>query len=118
MRKRHIAFKNKNSERVRSLKRQISADIRKAKLCFYANEVGPNLKNHPKSWWKQFKCLIGRKNIKATMLDPTTGHQMDDKQSACYKNNLFANLTKNYPKVNEDWLNFQCTENLPLITVN
>jgi hypothetical protein len=38
------------------------------------------------------------------MLDPNTGFQMNDQQCACYINNFFANLTKNYPKVNEDWL--------------
>jgi hypothetical protein len=43
---------------------------------------------------------------------------MNDKQSACYINNFFSNLTENYPKVKEDWLELQCTENLPLITVH
>ncbi len=43
---------------------------------------------------------------------------MDDKQSPCYINNFFANLTKDYPKLKEDWLEFHCTNNLPLITVD
>ncbi len=47
------------------------------------------------------------------MLDPTTGLQMDDNQSACYINNFFANLTKDYPKLKEDWLELHCTNNLP-----
>ena len=38
------------------------------------------------------------------MLDPNPGFQMNDQQCACYINNFFSNLTKNYPKVNEDWL--------------
>ena len=33
-----MAFKNNKVERVRSLRRQISAEIRKAKTCFYENK--------------------------------------------------------------------------------
>lgn len=51
------------------------------------------------------------------MLDPNTGLQMDDKQSASYINEFFAGLTRDYPKVTEDWLELQCPENLPLFTV-
>ncbi len=90
----------------------------KREVRFYENIVSPNLKSRPKSWWKHVKCLIGKKPAKTTMLDPTTGLQMNDKQSACYINNFFANLTKDYPKLKEDWLELHCTNNLPLITAS
>ena len=60
---------------------------------------------------------MGKKSVKVTIMDPSTGLQIDNKQSACYINNFFANLTKDYPKVSEDWLELLCTENLPRITV-
>ena len=61
---------------------------------------------------------MGKKSVKVTIMDPSTGLQIDNKQSACYINNFFANLTKDYPKVSEDWLELLCTENLPRITVD
>ena len=30
---------------------------------------------------------------------------------------FFASLTKDYPKVNDEWLELQCPENLPLVSV-
>ena len=45
------------------------------------------------------------------IMDPSTGLQIDNKQ-------FFANLTKDYPKVSEDWLELLCTENLPRIMVD
>ena len=65
--KMNMALKNNKVERVRSLRRQISAEIRKAKTCFYENKVGLNLKNCPKSWWKQIKSLIGKTTVKAIL---------------------------------------------------
>ena len=100
--KRNMAFKSKNIECVKRLRSQISAEIRKAKILFYENKVGPNLKNHPKFWWKFIKRLIGKKSAKATMVDPSTGLLMDDKRSACFINHFFANLTKDYPKVGKE----------------
>ena len=116
--KRNMAFKRNNTERVKKLRSQISAEIRKAKISFYENKVGPNLKNRPKSWWKVIKRLIGKKSAKATMVDPSTWLLMDDKQSACFIHHFFANLTKDYPKVGKEWLELHCTENLPLITID
>ena len=53
------------------------------------------------------------------MLDPTTGLHIDDKQSVCYINIFLQTyIPKDYPKVRQDWLEFHCTENLPLITVD
>ena len=50
--KRNMAFKNKKVELLRSLRKRITAEIPRAKISFYENKVGSNLKNCPKSWWK------------------------------------------------------------------
>ena len=50
--KRNMAFKRNNTERVKNLRSQISAEIRKAKIFFYENKVGPNLKNRLKNGGK------------------------------------------------------------------
>ena len=39
---------------------------------------------------------------------------MDDKWTAIRINEFFANLTKDYPKVNNEWLELQCPGNLPV----
>ena len=44
--------KNKKVELVRSLRKRITAEIPRAKMSFYYNKVGSNLKNCPKSWCK------------------------------------------------------------------
>ena len=40
---------------------------------------------------------------------------MDDKWTATHINDFFASLTKDYPKVNNEWLELQCPGNLPLV---
>ena len=42
---------------------------------------------------------------------------MNDKQSADYIYSFFANLTKDYPEVKSEWLINQCSDDLPLITI-
>ncbi len=42
---------------------------------------------------------------------------MNDKQSADSINNFFANLTTNYPHTPNEWLEMQCPDDLPLISV-
>lgn len=86
-----MGFKNK---RVRSVRRQISVEIRKAKICFYENKVY-KVQTHqkpPQILVETNKCLIGEKSVEATMLDSSTGLQMDDKLSACCINNFFGEL--------------------------
>ena len=34
------------------------------------------------------KCLMGKTSVKVTIRDPSTGLQIDNKQSACYINNF------------------------------
>ncbi len=52
-----------------------------------------------------------------TLVDSETNLQMNDKQSADSINNVFANLTTNYPHISNEWLEMQCPDDLPLISV-
>jgi hypothetical protein len=52
MDKRNKAFKNNKTEVFKSLCRQVSAEINKAKLQFYDKKVRPNHSSCPKAWWK------------------------------------------------------------------
>ena len=54
IRKRNMAFKNKKIEPVKNLRKNFGR-VRKAKISFYGNKLGPNLRNCPKSWWKYIK---------------------------------------------------------------
>jgi hypothetical protein len=74
---RNKAFKNNKTELFISLRRQISAEIKKAKLQFY--EVRPKYSSCPKAWWKQVKRLIGSRKNAVTSVDPETNLQMNDK---------------------------------------
>ena len=50
-------------------------------------------------------------------MNPVTHCQMDDKGTANHINEFFASLTKEYPKVNNEWLELQCQESLPSVSV-
>ena len=52
-----------------------------------------------------------------TLVDSETNLQMNDKQSADSINNFFANLTTYYPHISNEWLEMQCPDDLPLISV-
>ena len=111
------AFRNKNYGRFKYFRRLVSAEIQKAKSSFYENKVCPELKSCPKAWWKQINRVIGKKTTKIKILNLETGHQMDDRSTANLINEFFANLTKDFPKVKDEWLDLQCSENLPLLSV-
>ena len=117
MDKRNKAFKNNKTELFKYLRRQVSAEIKKAKLQFYDKKVRPNHSSCPKAWWKQVKRLIGSRKNAVTLVDSETNLQMNDKQSADSINNFFANLTLNYPHISNEWLEMQCPDDLPLISV-
>ena len=115
--KRNKAFKNNKTELFKSLHRQVSAEIKKAKLQFYDKTVRPNHSLCPKAWWKQVKRLIGSRKNAVTLVDSETNLQMNDKQSADSINNFFANLTTYYPHISKEWLEMQYPDDLPLISV-
>ena len=96
--KRDKAFRNKNYGRFKYFRRLVSAEIRKAKSSFYENKVCPELKSCPKAWWKQISRIIGKKSTKVKILNPETGHQMDDRSTANHINEFFANFCQRFPK--------------------
>ena len=42
---------------------------------------------------------------------------MDNKQSPTIINDFFADLTKDYPRINEEWIELQCSDSLPYVNV-
>jgi hypothetical protein len=70
-----------------------------------------------KSWWKEIKCLTGRGKDSATLVDPETELELNNKQSATIINNFFADLTRDYPRINEEWIELQCPDSLPNVSV-
>ncbi len=50
-------------------------------------------------------------------MNPETGHQMDDRSTANHINEFFANFCQDFPKVKDEWLDLQWSENLPLLSV-
>ena len=84
-----MAFKNKKVELVRSFRKQITAEIPRAKISFYENKVGSNEKKKAQNLGgNTLKCLMGKKSVKVTIMDSSTWLQIDNKQSACYINNF------------------------------
>ena len=73
---------------MRSFRKRITTEIPRAKISFYENKVGSNLKNAQNLGGNTLKCLMGKKSVKGTIMDPSTGLQIDNKQSACYINNF------------------------------
>ena len=118
--KRDRARRNNDNDHFRyyrSYRSLVANELCKGKLSVYDNNVSPMRKSCPKAWWKQIKKLIGKKRSKATILNPDTQLHMDDKWTANHINEFFANLTKDYPKVNNEWLELQCPRNLQLVSV-
>ena len=54
---------------------------------------------------------MGKKSVKVAIMDPSTGLQMDHAVVCLLYKLFFANLTKDYPKVSEDWLELLCQFN-------
>ena len=62
-----------------------------------------------------------RKIVGASRHNFTLGNavseNMSNKQTADYINTFFTSLTKNYPRINSEWLSFGSAEYLPKISV-
>ena len=114
--RRDKAFKSGKSEVYKSLRNQVSIEIRKAKLSFYDEKVRPKQSSCPKSWWKQIKKIIGKKDV-VSLLDPETGLVLDDKQSATLINNFFVSLTKDFSPIKSEWFDLECSESLPPVSI-
>ena len=104
--KRNKAYSCGKIELFRSLRAQISREIRKAKSTFYDKKIRPKRTTCSKSWWKQIKRLTGKVKDSVALIDPETELELDNKQSAPIINDFFADLTKDYPRINGEWLTF------------
>ena len=114
--KRDKAYKSGKSELYKSLRNQVSIEIKKAKSSFYDEKIRPKQSASPKSWWKKIKKIIGKKKDVVSLLDPETGFDLDDKQSATLINNFFVSLTKDFPPIKSEWFDLPCPENLPSVS--
>ena len=92
--------------------------IWKEKNTFYDKRIKPlNTHNPPKLWWKQIKKVVGSKRDSISIIDPETGNPLNAEQSAKYINTFFADLSKNYPEVSDEWLTITADEPLPQISM-
>ena len=71
--KRDKAYKSGKSELYKSLRNQVSIEIKKAKSSFYDEKIRPKQSASPKSWWKQIKKTIGKKKDVVSLLDQRQG---------------------------------------------
>ena len=105
--KRDKAYKSVKSELYKSLRNQVSIEIKEAKLAFHDEKFRPKHSACPKSLWKQIKKITAKKKDVVSLLDPQTWLVLDDKQSA------FVSLNKDFPPIKSEWFDLQCPENLP-----
>jgi hypothetical protein len=71
-----------------------------------------------KSWWKQIKCLTGKETDSVTLVDLETELELNNNQSVAIINDFFADLTKDYPRINEELINLECPDSLPSVSVD
>jgi transcription antitermination factor NusG len=86
----------------RLLRAQVSKEIKKAKSTFYDKKVRPKRTACSKSWWKQIKRLTGKEKDSVTLVDPETELELNSNQAVTIINDFFADLTKDYPRINKD----------------
>lgn len=102
--KRNKVHNSGNVESFKLLRAQVAKEIRIAKSTFYDQKVRPKQTACSKSWWKHIKCLSGKKKAGVTLFDPETKLELNGKQSATVINDFFADLTKDYPMIDDQWL--------------
>ena len=115
--KRNKAYSCGKIELFRSLRAQVSKEIKKAKSTSYDKKVRPKRTACSKSWWKQIKRLAGKVKDSVTLIDPETELELNNKQSVTIINDFFADLTKHYPRINKEWIEVQCPDSLPYVNV-
>ena len=70
-----------------------------------------------KSWWKQIKRLTGKEKDSVTLVDPETELELNSNQAVTIINDFFADLTKDYPRINEEWIDLEYPDSLPSVSV-
>ncbi|CAB4041885.1 Hypothetical predicted protein, partial [Paramuricea clavata] len=79
-------------------------------------KVRPKQTACSKSWWKQIKRLTGKEKDSVTLVDPGTELELNNNQSVTTINDFFADLTKDYPRINKEWTDLECPDSLPSIS--
>ena len=114
--KRDKAYQLGRVDQSKLLRNLIVAEIRKAKRVFYEQNIKPFHNQNSKKWWENVKRIVGNKRQNFDLSDPLSDAPMNDKQTADYINSFFTSLTKEYPKVKDEWLSFGSQDPLPPIT--
>ena len=100
------------------LRNKIVSEIRKEKHALYNEKIRPARVQDPKTWWKNVKKIVGKKQQGFVLMDPATDIPLNPKETANHMNNFFTNLTSDYPEVSNEWSYVGADASLPHITVD
>ena len=109
-------YRSGKMELYRALRAEVSKEIKKAKYTLY-DKVRPKRTACSKSWWKQIKRLTGKGKDDVTLLEPATKRELNNKESVTIINDFFADLTTDYPRINKEWFEVECSDSLPKVSV-
>ena len=116
IRKRDKAYQSGRVDHYKILRNLIVSEIRKSKRKFYNENIIGLRNENARKWWKSVKKIVGASRHNFT-LGNAVSENMSNKQTADYINTFFTSLTKNYPRINSEWLSFGSAEYLPKISV-
>ena len=116
IRKRDKAYQSGRVEHYKTLRNLIVSEIRKSKRKFYNENIIGLHNENARKWWKSVKKIVGASRHNFT-LGNVVSENMSNKQTADYINSFFTSLTKDYPRINSEWLSFGSAEYLPKISV-
>ena len=116
IRKRDKAYQSGRVEHYKTLRNLIVSEIRKSKRKFYNENIIGLRNENARKWWKNVKKIVGASSHNFT-LGNAVSENMSNKQTADYINTFFISLTKDYPRINSEWLSFGSAEYLPKISV-
>ena len=103
-------------EHYKTLHNLIVSEIRKSKRKFYNENIIGLCNENARKWWKSVKKIVGASRHNFT-LGNVVSENMSNKQTPDYINSFFTSLTKDYPRINSEWLSFGSAEYLPKISV-
>jgi hypothetical protein len=114
--KRDKLYQRGRTDDFKSLLNKIVLEIRKEKHKLYHEKIKPASVQDPKTWWKNIKKIVGKKQQGFTLINPATEAPLNPKETAYHMNDFFTNLTSDFSEVRSEWLHFGPDEPLPYIT--
>ena len=75
------------------VRNNIVSEIRKEKQTLYNERIKPARVRDPKTWWKNIKKIVGKKQEGFVLMDPATDVPLKLKETANHMNDFFTNLT-------------------------